>query len=120
MQTLWSQRDHLVVKDGVLFREWEDVPGKGHNKCLQFVIPQDMVRYILQQLYDALEAILVLLRHLIRSVLVSTGLGSDRMWRIGASHVSYVQQVNPLLGKGRQNCRQNFPAIHSSGWQWTS
>ena len=37
----------------VLFREWEDVPGKGHNKCLQFVIPQDRVRSILQQLHDA-------------------------------------------------------------------
>ena len=37
VQTLWSQRDHLVVKDEGLFREWEDVPGKGHNKCLQFV-----------------------------------------------------------------------------------
>ena len=53
VQTLWSQRDHLVVKDGVLFREWEDVSGKGHNKWLQFVIPQDMVRSILQQLHDA-------------------------------------------------------------------
>ena len=53
VQTLWSQRDHLVVKDGVLFREWEDVPGKGRNKCLQFVIPQDMVRSILQQFHDA-------------------------------------------------------------------
>ena len=59
----------------------------------------------------------MLLRHIIRSVLVFTGLGSDGMWKIGASHVSYVQHVNP--GNGRQNCRQNFPAIHSSEWQWT-
>ena len=52
VQTLWSQHDHLIVNDGVLFREREDVPGKGHNKCLQFVIPQDMVHSILQQLHD--------------------------------------------------------------------
>ena len=53
VQTLWSQSDHLMVEDGVLFREWEDVPGKGRNKCLQFVFPQDTVRSILQQLHDA-------------------------------------------------------------------
>ena len=48
--TLWLQCDQLVVKDGVLFREQKDMPGKGHNKCLQFVIPKDMVRSTLQQL----------------------------------------------------------------------
>ena len=53
MQTLWSQRDHLVMKDVALFKEWEDVLGKCHNKCLQFVIPKDMARSILQQLHDA-------------------------------------------------------------------
>ena len=51
VQMLWLQRDHLLVEDGVLFREWEDVSGKVHNKCLQFVIPQDMVRFILQKLH---------------------------------------------------------------------
>ena len=35
------------------FREWEDVPGKGRNKCLQFLLPQNRVRSILQQLHDA-------------------------------------------------------------------
>ena len=60
----------------------------------------------------------MLLRHYIRSVLVSIGLGCDGMWRNGASHVSYAQYVNPLLGNGRLNCSQNSPAIHSSGLQW--
>ena len=40
----------------------------------------------------------MLLRHLIESVLISTGLGSNGMWKIGASHVSYGQHVNALLG----------------------
>ena len=50
---LGADFDYLMVKDGVLFRECEDVPGKGHNKCRQFVIPQDVVHSIVQQLHDA-------------------------------------------------------------------
>ncbi len=52
-QTLWSQRAHLLVKDGVLYRQWEDVPGAGRNKHLQLLIPMDMVPTILRQLHDA-------------------------------------------------------------------
>ena len=69
-------KDHLMAKEGVLFREWKDVPGKGHNKCLQFLLPQNMVHSILQQLHDAPSSshLRVLLRHLKRLVLVSIGL----------------------------------------------
>ncbi|KAL5501944.1 hypothetical protein EMCRGX_G008627 [Ephydatia muelleri] len=31
LQTLWAQHKHLVVRDEVLFRQWEDVPGKGQT-----------------------------------------------------------------------------------------
>ncbi len=52
-QTLWSQRAHLLVKDGVLYRQWEDVSGAGRNKHLQLLIPTEMVPTILKQLHDA-------------------------------------------------------------------
>eukprot|EP00731_Ephydatia_muelleri_P033149 Em0025g105a len=43
VQTLWSQKDHLVLDHdgGVLYRRWEDVPGKGH---LQLVIPRTSIQ----------------------------------------------------------------------------
>ena len=33
LQTLlWLQQCHLLLKEGVLYRQWKDVPGKGQNK----------------------------------------------------------------------------------------
>ena len=53
MQTLWAQQKYLVLQNGVLYRRWEDIPGKGLNKCLQFVLPQDLVPTVLEQLHNA-------------------------------------------------------------------
>ncbi|KAL5500047.1 hypothetical protein EMCRGX_G011541 [Ephydatia muelleri] len=44
---------HLVVRDGVLFRQWEDVPGKGCNKHLQLVVPRSWIGSVLQQLHSS-------------------------------------------------------------------
>jgi hypothetical protein len=27
LKTLWFQKDQLILKEGVLYRQWEDVPG---------------------------------------------------------------------------------------------
>eukprot|EP00731_Ephydatia_muelleri_P001652 Em0001g1652a len=53
LQTLWAQQKYLVLQNGVLYRRWEDIPGKGLNKCLQFVLPQDLVPTVLEQLHNA-------------------------------------------------------------------
>ena len=53
LQTLWAQQKYLVLRNGVLYRRWEDIPGKGLNKCLQFVLPQDLVPTVLEQLHNA-------------------------------------------------------------------
>ena len=45
LQTLWAQSSHLMLQDGVLYRRWEDVPGKGLNKHLQFVLPKALVPF---------------------------------------------------------------------------
>lgn len=53
LQTLWAQYEHLIVRDGVLFRRWEDVPGKGCNKRLQLVVPRSWIYTVLQQLHSS-------------------------------------------------------------------
>ena len=53
LQTLWAQSSHLMLQDGVLYRRWEDVPGKGLNKHLQFVLPKALVKTILQECHDS-------------------------------------------------------------------
>ena len=53
VQTLWAQSSHLMLQEGVLYRRWEDVPGKGLNKHLQFVLPKALVKTILQECHDS-------------------------------------------------------------------
>ena len=43
LQSLWTQRRYLLLKDGILYRRWEDVPGKGLHKRLQLVLPHQLV-----------------------------------------------------------------------------
>ena len=52
IQTLWAQRQQLILKDGVLYRKWEDVPGKGLHQHLQLVLPQEIVPTILEALHN--------------------------------------------------------------------
>ncbi len=49
LQTLWSQ---LKLKDNLLYRRWEDIPGRGHHPHLQLVLPQELVQTVLEALHD--------------------------------------------------------------------
>ena len=42
-QTLWAQHQQLQLVDGVLFREWLDIPGNGSNKKLQMLLPHHLI-----------------------------------------------------------------------------
>ena len=53
LQSLWTQRHYLLLKDGILYRRWEDVPGKGLHKRLQLVLPQQLVAEVMTKLHDA-------------------------------------------------------------------
>ena len=35
LKSLWTQRNELVMKDGVLYRKWQDIPGGSKCYCLQ-------------------------------------------------------------------------------------
>ena len=41
-QTLWHQRQQLVLKDGILFRLYKDIPRDGLNKRLQLIVPKQV------------------------------------------------------------------------------
>ena len=56
LQTLWTQRQYLLLKDGILYRKWEDVPGRGLNKRLQLVLPKEMAAEILSKLHNSSTA----------------------------------------------------------------
>ena len=52
LQALWCQRKHLIVKNGILYRQWIDVPNAGETPLLQLVLPIDLVSIVLKQLHD--------------------------------------------------------------------
>ena len=52
-QTLWHQRKQLVLKDGILFRFWKDIPGGGLNQRLQLIVPKHLVMEILVKLHNS-------------------------------------------------------------------
>ena len=56
LQSLWTQRHYLVLQDGILYRRWEDIPGKGLNKKFQLVLPQHLVAETLTQLHNSATA----------------------------------------------------------------
>ena len=56
LQTLWLQRQHLIIHKEVLYRQWKDIQGGGLNKCLQLVLPQVLVPSVLTELHNSLTA----------------------------------------------------------------
>ena len=52
LQTLWTQRQQLLLKDGILYRKWEDVPGRGRHQHLQLILPQELVPTVLDALHN--------------------------------------------------------------------
>eukprot|EP00731_Ephydatia_muelleri_P003764 Em0001g3764a len=52
LRTLWLQRDQLMLKEGVLYRQWKNVPGGGLHKRLQLMLPASLVPGVLSGLHD--------------------------------------------------------------------
>ncbi|KAL5517939.1 hypothetical protein EMCRGX_G003587 [Ephydatia muelleri] len=40
-QSLWTQCKNLLLKDGILYRQWEDIPGGGQDRYLQKSPPRN-------------------------------------------------------------------------------
>ncbi|KAL5502694.1 hypothetical protein EMCRGX_G009508 [Ephydatia muelleri] len=54
VKALWSQCHHLVMQNKILYRQWEDVQGRGLNKTLQLVLPSSLVPAVLEGLHSSL------------------------------------------------------------------
>ena len=54
-QALWAQSSYLVLQNGVLYRRWEDVPGKGLHRRLQLVLPPTLVPVLLEALHSSIR-----------------------------------------------------------------
>ena len=53
LKSLWTQKGNLDVKDGILYRQWEDILGGGKNKRLQLTLPAAQVPEVLRSLHDS-------------------------------------------------------------------
>ena len=53
LQSLWTQCKNLLLKDGILYRQWEDIPGGGQDRYLQLVIPPTHIPGIMVGLHDS-------------------------------------------------------------------
>ena len=53
LQTLWTQRQDIMLEDGVLHRQWKDVPGKGSHRHLQLLLPNQWIPEVLTALHDS-------------------------------------------------------------------
>ena len=53
LKTLWLQKDQLILKEGVLSRQWDDVSGGGLHRGLQLVLPASLVPEKLSGLHDS-------------------------------------------------------------------
>ena len=52
VQALWSQRNQILLENGLLYRKWKDVPGRRANPTLHLILPPELVNIVLQQLHD--------------------------------------------------------------------
>ena len=52
--TVVHQRRYLTLRDGVLHRIWEDIPGGGVGRHLQLVLPASLVKNVLEGLHSTL------------------------------------------------------------------
>ena len=53
VQALWNQRHSLKLVDGILYRQWKDLPNGGVNAKLQLVIPQHLISDVISQVHDS-------------------------------------------------------------------
>ncbi|KAL5463135.1 hypothetical protein EMCRGX_G032011 [Ephydatia muelleri] len=56
LQSLWAQREHLIVCRHLLYRQWIDASEGGESTCLQFVLPWVLVSQVLRQWHDSATA----------------------------------------------------------------
>ena len=52
LQTLWSQRQQLIVQDHVLYRRWKDIPHGSAHKHLQIILPKALIPTVLKELHN--------------------------------------------------------------------
>ena len=52
LQALWNQRKDLILRDGILYRKWKDIPGNGIDRKLQLVLPTHLVPEVLMELHN--------------------------------------------------------------------
>ena len=53
LQALWNERHNLKLIDGMLYRQWKDIPNDGMNAKLQVVLPQHLTPDVMSQLHDS-------------------------------------------------------------------
>ena len=53
VQALWNQRHSLKLVDGILYRQWKDLPNGGVNAKLQLVILQHIISDVMNQVHDS-------------------------------------------------------------------
>ena len=100
LQTLWLQKCHLLLKEEVLYRQWEDVPGKGVLNYLQLVIPKSFIQNVLKESHNAPAGSDFGLR---RFAHASTGLANNVMLKTGARPVKRVLPIYHLQNKKGYN-----------------
>ena len=54
VQVLWNQRHSLKLTDGVLYRQWKDIPNGGASTKLQLVLPQHLISEVMSHVHDSL------------------------------------------------------------------
>ena len=101
LQSLWTQRKNLLLKDGILYRQWEDIPGGGMNKHLQLAphLPGSLMFYMGVTI-PSLQDTWVSGKHLKRFSTGSTGQGREKMWRCGVVSVQCAVHARHLIGYG--------------------
>ena len=53
LQSLWVQRQPMILHNGILYRQWEDVEGGGRDRHLQLVMPRSLVDVVLIEINNA-------------------------------------------------------------------
>ena len=95
LRTLWLQRDQLMLKEDVLYRQWKDVPGGGLHKRLQLVLPASLVPGVLSGLHDTpVGGHLGVKKTLEKFRCGSIGQARKKMWRSGVLVVLNVVLEN--------------------------
>ncbi len=120
LQSLWAQRQQLVLQDNLLYRRWKDLPNGGKQQTLQFVLPKQLAPVVLKELHDAHTA-----GHLgITKTLASARSrfywrGQRRTSETGAISATTVTQGNHPPPTPAPKCRWLQQSTRYNALQWT-